>query len=133
MNAFLVELENRPGELARVTEKLAAREVNVLLAGTTAGGKGAIGLIANDEERARSALRESEIRFREIPVVFVGLQDKPGQAARVTKKLSDAGINIELFLPVDTTPSKFVAALGVTNAEAARKILGDQVTTFTYR
>lgn len=51
----------------------------------------------------------------------------------MTKKLADAGINVELFLPVDTTPSKFVAALGVSNADAARKALGDQVTTFTYR
>lgn len=100
MNAFVVEVENRPGEMARVLEPLATQEVNILGSGLGLGSKGAIVFVANDEDRARSALRGAKIGYREVPVIHVSLEDKPGQALRVSKKLADAGVNIEVFLPV---------------------------------
>ena len=49
MNAFLVDLENKPGELARVTEALAAKGVDILaISGTTSGDRGKV---ANHRQR----------------------------------------------------------------------------------
>ncbi|MDQ3030645.1 MAG: MOSC domain-containing protein [Actinomycetota bacterium] len=42
MKAFVVEPEDRAGEMARVTEQLAARGVNILNYGITAGQRGAV-------------------------------------------------------------------------------------------
>lgn len=132
MNAFLVELENRPGEMARVTEAVAAREVNILVYGLGTRTSAALAFLANDEAKARSALKEKEIRFREVPVLFVRLKDVPGQAASVSRKLAKAGVNIEVFLPVDTRSTSFTAAIGVDKLDAAKTALGDQVTTWSY-
>ncbi|MGH2580662.1 MAG: hypothetical protein ACRDGP_07420 [Actinomycetota bacterium] len=53
MNAFIVDLENRPGEMARVTEKLAARNINILVYGVGLGERFGLPFVCNDEEGAR--------------------------------------------------------------------------------
>lgn len=133
MNAFIVEVSNRPGEMARVTETLATREVNIIGCGVGLGTKGAIVFIANNEDGARAALRDAEITAREVPVVTVSLEDKPGQAFRVAKKLGDAGVNVEVFLPVQATAGKVTAAVGVDKVDAAKQALRDMLTTWSYR
>ncbi len=133
MNGFIVPVENRPGEIARVTEPLAARGINILVCCLVADDQAALGLVANDEEASRSTLRDAGIAYREIPVITVRMEDKPGQAANTSRRLADASVNIELWLPVDTSQDNFTVALGVDNVEAARKALSEQLTTWTYQ
>lgn len=132
MNALIVEVENRPGQLARVTKVLAERGVNLLVYSLGLGAKGVITLIAHDEDRARSALRDAGIGCREVALIFVRMEDKPGQAASISRRLADAGVNVEVWLPVDTSPAKFICAVGVDKADAARQALSGQLTTWTY-
>jgi hypothetical protein len=132
MNAFIVEVANRPGELARVTETLAARGVNLLVSSLGSGDRGLIGFIADDEETSRSALKDAGIAYQETPLIHVRAEDRPGETAAVTRKLAEGGVNIEFLVPVDTSKANFICAFGVDNVEAAEKVLGDQVTTFTY-
>ncbi len=133
MNAFIIQRKNQTGEMAKVTEALAARGVNILVSALPLGERWAIGLVTSDEQGARSALRDAGIAYQEVPVLPVRMLDKPGQAASVSRKLADAGINIELWLPVDTTPEKFIVAVGVHDIEAARRVLRDQVIAWSYR
>ncbi len=42
MSAFAVELENQPGELARLCEAMADSRVNLLLCATTHGDSGTV-------------------------------------------------------------------------------------------
>ncbi len=132
MNAFIVEIENRPGEIARVTEVLAARRVNILVSSLAVGARGGIGFVANNEELARSALNGAKIAYREVPVLHVRMQDKSGQTASASRRLASAGVNIEVWLPVNTTPDNFIVAVGVDKVEAAKKALGEQITTWSY-
>ena len=45
MNAFLIELPNKTGELARVTEAIAAKGVNITgVSGSTCGTSGSVAL-----------------------------------------------------------------------------------------
>ncbi|MFQ5932527.1 MAG: hypothetical protein ACE5MM_08975 [Nitrospiraceae bacterium] len=132
MNAFIVEVENRPGEIARVTEKLAARGVNILVHSLGMGERGVIDFVASDEDASRSALSDAGISYREVPVFHVKMEDIPGQAFSTSQKLAEAGVNIEFWLAVDTSKENFIVAVGVDNSEAARAALGDQLTTFTY-
>jgi hypothetical protein len=132
MNAFVVEVKNQPGEMARVTEALAARGVNLLVSCFGIGDQFAVAFVANDDDRARSALTDSGESFREIPFITVRTEDVPGQAAAASRKLADAGINIELWLPVDTSRDNFTVAIGADNLEKARQVLSDQITEFNY-
>jgi hypothetical protein len=133
MNGFIVELEDRPGEVARVTEALAAGGVNILVYGIGAGTWSAIGFVASDEDGARAALEQAGVAYRETPVVTVRMQDRPGQAAAVSRRLADAGVNLSLWLPVDTAAGSFTVAVGVDNPDAAREALADQLASWTYR
>jgi hypothetical protein len=132
VNAFIVEVRNRPGELARVAETLAAVGVNLLLSALGSGDRGLIGFIASDEETTRTSLKDAGIAYEETPLIHVRAEDRPGETAAVSRKLTEGGVNIELLVPVDTTKGNFICAIGVDNVEAAKKALGDQITTFQY-
>ena len=54
-----------------------------------------------------------------------------GQAS-TSRRLAYAGVNIEFWLPVDTSPTNFIVALGVDNLEAARNAVSEQITDWTY-
>src|SRR5947209_9902800 len=95
MNAFIVELENKPGELARVTESIARKGINITsLAGNTVGSKGSIGVLTSDEASTRSALKDLNCSYREVEVVPAALADEPGTLAKAARRLADAGVNV---------------------------------------
>jgi hypothetical protein len=128
MQAFIVEATNRPGEFARQTAAIAARGINLYGYCITLGTRGASAFLGHDEAGVRSGLNDAGIAFREVPVVTAWLEDKPGTAAAISKKLADAGVNIELFVPLDLKDGKATMAIGVDNVEAARRVLSDQLT-----
>jgi hypothetical protein len=132
MQAFITEAANRPGEFARHAEAIAKRGIN--LSGIVClgvGDRGAAAFMAADESGLRSALNEAGIAFREIPIVTVAIDDKPGTAAAAARTLGDAGVNIELLAGVGMTDSKVTLAIGVDKVEEARRALGDLVTEWS--
>jgi hypothetical protein len=101
MRVFLVELENKPGTLAMVSEAIAAKDVNITsLSGTTCGNSGRVAIITNDDALTRAAIGETRCRYTETEVTETTLADQPGRLAEATRRLADAGINIEAILPV---------------------------------
>jgi hypothetical protein len=126
MNAFIVELENRPGELARVTEAIAEKGINITGAsGATVGSQGALSIITNDESGTRSALQGVGCTFREIALVSASLEDRPGTLAAAARRLGDAGVNIETLFMTGMEGGKIQVAIGVSDAAAARNALGE--------
>jgi hypothetical protein len=133
MNAFVVEVKNQPGEMARITEKLAEEKINILPCCLGVTDHFAVAFIAGDEDSSRRVLQQTGEVFRELPLLTITLDNKPGTAATTCRQLADAGINIELFLPVDRTDGRFTFAIGVEDIEGARKSLKGQITEFAYR
>ena|SRR5215207_8327092 len=129
MGAFTVELENQPGELARLCEAMAARGVNIVVCGTTHGGGGTVAFIADDETAARTALEGAEIEFDEHESLTVRMDNVPGAGAATFRKLADAGVNIDLLLPVQVSSEEFLAVICADDLRAAASALGDQVIT----
>jgi len=125
MNAFIVELEDRPGSLASVAEALGERGINITaISGVTAGTAGAVGLLTNDEPGTREVLKVTGVKVREIGLVSVSLEHKAGTLGEITRKLADAGVNIQLLLPTGMSGSNVTVALGVDNVEAAQQAIG---------
>ena len=126
MNAFVIELENTPGGLAKVAEAIAERGINITgISAAGSGQTGAIGLVTNDEDGTRQALDKAGITYRTLELVAAQLQDRPGTLAQATRRLADAGVNIELVLPTGMTGSSINVAFGVCDASAATRALGE--------
>lgn len=125
MNAFIIDLENRPGSLADTAAAIAEKGVNINgIAGATSGGTGTIAIVTNDESATRSALQGIDCKFREIGLVSAPLEDKPGILADATRRLADAGVNIEAIFPTGMEGGKITVAFGVDNIDAAKQALG---------
>ncbi len=132
MDGFVVQLTDRPGEGAKVAEALAGAGVNAFLFGLASGDVGMIGFIASDEGSADNALKQAGVDHRKVPVLHVRLPDRPGEAARLTRRLADAGVNIQFWLPVERRGSDSVVAVGTSQVEAARRALGEEIVDWTY-
>jgi hypothetical protein len=127
MQAFIIEGTNRPGELARVADSVASRGINIEAFCLGYGNKGATAFLSPDEKGVRSALTADGFTYREIPLLTIQLEDKPGQVAWAAKRLGDAGVNIDLFAPVGFSDHKATVAVGVDKIEDARRVLSDHL------
>jgi len=128
MQAFILESTNRPGEFARQSSAIAADDVNVAAIHLGLGPRGGSAFLTRDELGVRSALKATGLEYREVPVLTVSLDDKPGAAAKTARKLADAGVNIELFAPMQYADGKATVAIGVDKIAEARRVLSDQLT-----
>lgn len=130
MNAFIVDLEQRPGTLARATETIAQKGIDITgFAGVTCGDSGALALLTNDEDGTRRALSEAGYHVREIELVSAQIAGRPGSLAEVARKLADAGINIEAAFPTGMTGSNVTIAFATDQPAKAREVLGDRAET----
>jgi hypothetical protein len=124
MNAFIIELDNRPGSLADVAAAIAEKGINITgVAGATGTSSGTVALVTNDEGATRSALEGAGARFREVALASAALEDKPGVLADAARRLADARVNIEAIFPTGMEGGKITVAFGVDNVEAARGAL----------
>jgi uncharacterized glyoxalase superfamily protein PhnB len=95
-----IALENRPGALARMGEALGRAGVSIEGGGAwVAGGEGVAHFLFEDGAAARAALESAGIRvLAERDVVVQRLkQGVPGQLGLLTRRMADAGVNIEVL------------------------------------
>jgi hypothetical protein len=127
VNAFIVEVRNMPGELARVTEAIAHKGINLLgFTGATCGETGRLVLLTNDEAGTRSALSDAGCQSREVELVVASLANEPGTLAAVARRLADAGVNIEAALPTGMDGGNISVAFATDNPAKAREAIGDR-------
>ncbi|MFA4893076.1 amino acid-binding protein [Brevundimonas sp.] len=100
MKDLSILLDDRPGALADMGEALSRAGVSIEGGGawTTAGGGVAHFLFA-DGAAARRALEDAGIRVvAENDVLVQRLrQDTPGQLGQLTRRMAEAGVNIEVL------------------------------------
>ena len=91
MNAFLVELENKPGELARVTEAIAAKGVeHHRRERLDLRHRRQRRLLTDDDATTRAALKDAKFPFREMEATQTSISNVPGGLAKVARRLADA-------------------------------------------
>ena len=95
MRDFAITLSHWPGELARVATALSRYGVNIkAVAGLAQNSQVQIRIVADDHDAARSALEAAGIAFEEHEVVQVLLENRAGELAAVSEKLSGAKVNL---------------------------------------
>jgi hypothetical protein len=124
MNVFIVELNDQPGELARVAEAIARKGIDITgFSGATSGGRGTVALLTSDEGGTRAALSEGGFNAREVEVATATLENKPGTLAAAARKLADAGINIETAMPTGMDGSNVMVAFATDQPARAQSLL----------
>ena len=100
MQDVSIRLENRPGALAEVGEALARADVSIEGGGAwVVSGRGTAHFLFADGERARRALEAAGIDVLAVREVVVQRlkQAVPGQLGALTRRMAEAGVNIEVL------------------------------------
>ena len=100
MKDLAILLENRPGALAEMGEALGRAGVSVEGGGAwVVDGRGIAHFLFHDGTAARQALEAAGIQvLAERDVVVQRLkQDVPGQLGLLTRRMAEAGVNIEVL------------------------------------
>ena len=100
MKDLTIILENRPGALAEMGEALGRAGVSVEGGGAfVVGGSGVGHFLFADGDAARQALEAAGIRVLEEREVLVQRlnQAQPGQLGKISRRMAEAGVNIEVI------------------------------------
>lgn len=100
MKDLAIALDDRPGALAEMGDALGRAGVSVEGGGAwVVDGRGVAHFLVRDGAAARAALEAAGIRVlaeREVLVQRLR-QDQPGQLGALTRRMADAGVNIEVL------------------------------------
>ena len=123
-NQFVVQLTNRPGGLATLSEALAARGVDLrAIGGGGIGDLGHIILTASDDEATKAVLDEGGYTYIEGESILAEVPDRPGGMATLARALADAGVNILGHLFLGRWGDRAMFAFIVDDPATARPIL----------
>src|SRR4051812_1878757 len=95
---LVIDIENTPGALAQVAAAISDAGVNIAAATCIGTGERAeLHVLVPHAEAARHSLAISHVAVnREREVVVVDVEDRPGVLADLTRKISKAGVDLDL-------------------------------------
>src|SRR4051812_7872438 len=95
---LVIDIDNTPGALAKVTQAISDAGVNIAAATCLGPGERAeLHVLVKHAEAARHSLAISHLAVtREREVVVVDIEDHPGVLADLTRKIATAGVDLDL-------------------------------------
>jgi hypothetical protein len=124
MKQFNVFVDDKIGELARVTEALAQNAINIRgLATDKVGPRPAVKVITDDEASTRKALSKGGFSYDESEVVVLDLIDRPGEIAKLARKAAKAGVNINSVFLIGKKDTPAALAIVPSDMKKAEKFL----------
>ena len=124
---FVVQVTNKPGQMADLAEQMAAAGVDLRAIG--GGGLGETGhfiMTTADDDTARTVLEQGGWTFIEGESLLAEVDDRPGGMARVARELADANVNVLGHLFLGRWSDRATFAFVVDDPEKARPILERQ-------
>jgi len=118
-----IELDEKVGSVASAAEALGKAGVNIEgICGFVVGGKGVGHVLVADPGKARQALQTAGARVTgEQDVLILDIEDKPGSLGKLTRKIADAGVNLNtVYLATKTR-----VVIGAGEIEKARTAAGE--------
>jgi hypothetical protein len=118
---FVIQLDNRPGELAHLARSLAARGIDI--EHISCAGTGPIAcafMTTGDEQETREVLHGLGHDYLEGETIVVDVEDRPGGLADIAEKLASVGVNILGTLIVGRREGIVEMAFAVDDGERAR-------------
>ena len=120
-------LENRAGRLAEITRVLGEAGVNIrALSLADTSDFGILRLILDNNDKAKTVLKEHGFTVGTTNVVAVEVEDKPGGLNSILEILSKENINVEyMYAFVQHSGENAVIIFRFDDIEAAVKLLSD--------
>ena len=118
-----IQLDEKVGSVAAAAEALGKAGVNIEgICGFVVGGKGVGHVLVADPGKARQALQTAGARVTgEQDVLILDIEDKPGSLGKLTRKIADAGVNLNtVYLATKTR-----VVIGAGEIEKARTAAGE--------
>jgi hypothetical protein len=122
---LVIDIDNAPGALAKVATAISDAGVNIAAATCLGTGERAeLHILVKHAEAARHALATSHdvTITRERQVVVVEVEDCPGVLADLTRKVSAAGVDLDLVYVATRNRVVF----GATDIDGLRAALGGE-------
>lgn len=124
MEQLTILVEDKPGALADICEAFGKNGVNIKsISAEGLGEAGIIRVVTEDLNTAKRALKREGYNFTVSDIISIRLDDRPGELGKVTRKLSENGINIQYIYILGREKGFTDLALKVTDTESATKIL----------
>jgi len=121
MKEFKVFVADKPGELARVTEALANAAVNIrAIASESKHESTYLRVVTSDVHTTEKALSNSGLKYELSDILSLELIDRPGELAKVARRLARAGINVHSIYILGSKNGRTEIALVVDNIERAK-------------
>lgn len=123
---FVVQLENRPGELAHLARALGTRGIDIRhIASAGAGPLGCAFMTTSDDAAARDVLRGLGHPYMEGDPLVVDVEDRPGGLADRLEQLVAADVNVLGTMIVGRRQGTAQFVFCVDDAARARAALGE--------
>jgi hypothetical protein len=122
---FSITLDNKPGAVAEIVKTLGTAKVNVLaLLAWAEGPTGTLQLIVEDPKRAKKALDDARVSYKEQTTEQIEVANKPGALSKTLEKLASKGVNLSHIYATATKGGKkavvvYAAAVTTEAAKAA--------------
>lgn len=122
---FVVQLPNRPGELAHLARGLCARGINIVqIQGSTAGDLACALLYTDDDKGTAEVLKSMGYSFVTGATLMVEIEDTPCALGDLTEKLAHAGVNLTGCCVIGRREGFATWSLNTDNESKAREVLG---------
>jgi len=120
-----IQLENKPGTLAKLCNALAGRKVNIVaFQASTAERRSQVHLVVDNLAAAKTVLGAEGLIFTENDVAQVALPNRAGELARVASRLGEANININYaYGGIEPGTNNPLLFFGVTEVGRAAQLL----------
>ncbi len=117
---FSITVDNRPGAVAEIVKTLGTAKVNILgLLAWAEGPTGTLQLIVEDAKRAKKALDDARVSYREQTTEQIELANTPGALSKTLDQLAKKGVNLSHIYATATKGGK-KAVVVYAAAEAAK-------------
>jgi hypothetical protein len=121
---FKVFVKDKPGELARVTEALAEHAVNIRAIASEGGHENSfLRIVTSDVVTTEKAFKLAGIKYEANDLFTVELMDRPGELAKIARRLARAGVNVESIYILGSKNAKTEVGMVVSDMEKAKTAL----------
>lgn len=124
MKQFDITLSEKPSELARVTEALGKSGVNIRGVSSDRRRDGLlVRVVTDDEATTRTTLSSRKVKFSEREALSLVIDDRPGEIAKLTRRLARRMIKVESIYMLSRKGGKTEVAFTADKMDEAQKVL----------
>ena len=126
MKQITVVGEKDPGLLARVSEILAARDINIqTLNAETVEEHGIVIFTVDRYDEALAALRDAGVPAVSEDAIIIRIEDEPGALARISQRFHEAEIRLRSVRIIRRSEGHGLVALSTERTEQALDLVRD--------